>query len=488
MAGFASSVSNLHPRDGTQLVRVHRQRSKVVAGHQCRRRLTQNAKPMTVYRDPGTCITNCIFLNDADMILGWSDDGRAMVLRCDEQNPDSAKPVGSLRVTEPDQVGISSPALFRIGNGYSFAVGLKTGELRIFFSERMTINENRERGIVHTHRSTPLLPSETTVQGWFARRPLRKYFPMQEYSLQQQYKYPRRPSQSSDMVEIRHWGDHLHCSPIVPSCNPGFGMNHHKGWDVRLTPSSVLAVHVGLHRDMFGLRILDDRTTSENNVVIDRQQEVPIYHDVCFVNDDMIATSQTDGVVKIWDCRMIKEKRGQLSTQFPEDVIHGLNAMHTLHGRTRRQFRSQLTMLDSGHLLSVTGSHASVIDPFRGLVDREIDHTETVPEFSSLIAVDKAHGVIAQCEPSAPTIELMETNRRHGQNRKRKADPASNRLCVPANVKDVYGCDTDKVCLGTSSEVFFLVRSNLCDVFVVAFNAIGSRLVGATAEGDVVVW
>lgn len=417
-------------QDQNHLAVAHRNRSMEVARRLQRKKLT-NAKPNILHEDPSQeQVDNCIFLDDHSTVLAWSN-GRATLLPVSHPTPTT-----SVRVCRPSAHG-PSPALFRLDDGRSFVAGFRSGEVRIVSTETQKL--------LH---STPL------GHGWLSRRlrrPLRKYDPIPQYSLKSQWLHPKHVLVGSVDWEIGNWSNvDKKARYNLSQCSDRLH-NRELGWDVYAeTASRPQAVHVGERGDVFILRRLDETSCEHQNIAIDvhdyQNSAESEYHDVCFVNENMIATSQQDGCIKTWDSRMLYNAKRYVFS-FPLDRAEGV-VPHRICNPRKHPAMYNLAMAGN-KLLAVTKDHIVSIDPFRGKIHNQTTFQLCAEDTNAqhnpvLVAIDKRFGHVAQLSSGGSVIELCDFT---PSGRKRKFG-SNVRPTMDAHIEDCYGCTSTKVSLG----------------------------------------
>lgn len=477
-----------------------------------------------VFRKPGNPYVNCIFLDENDTVLASDQRGFLDIIRLPlyDGSTEVPRPLGQVlckNLCPATYLGKMEPKckLHSLQQGKSFAVGLASGELRVFATEHASLwGDTKALGLQSTTTY-----SQTARQDYHhsyvphimkSRRPLRKYQRDYNVNLSHQLQHPTTTGLSSRLTEVFKWNDPLFADEAFYSNDEV--LNTESQWDFRETPSlSLQAVHIGLYADMFGLRVLDDRTPrSQNDICVDLHMENESdITAVCFVSDNTVASSVTlftdnklmrHSEIKLWDIRMIKNGQACANIvlpSYPRDVVHGMSAKETLrvreHGSQERvclssrdhafpleassPLVSHLTLVHNGQLMvSAQFHHHFLIDPVRATFVSTVK--EASPDLRSpdcthlsTFAVDRQYGTVAIYEAAnneKQTIALHTSTSDellHGRGRKRKlACPTSSKL--ETSICDCYGLQTELSCL--------------------EYNPSGTSLVGGSVDGDIFTW
>lgn len=491
-----------------------------------------------VFRKPENSYVNCIFLDEHDTILAADRRGYIDIVRLpryDGSSIEPRRPLGQALCTNlsaaTDGNKFSPDAyykLYSLQNGKAFAVGLASGNFRVFATEHASLWDSSRLGLKPTllSQSVPRHVFQGYItQGFKSTGPLRKYWRDDTVSLSHQLQHPANVA--SRLQEFYKWDDLTFVDQYTAS---EMTNNPQSQWDFRETSSgSLQAVHIGQYSDMFGLRILDDRTPQSQHdicVDLDMQNGVDITA-VCFVNDNCVASSSgcssssphcysdantQNREIKLWDIRMIKNGEACSNIvlpSYPRDAAHGMRAKEILlmrdgHSQNRTQWKNSkssasdatttslkdsspplvcgLTPLHGGHHLMASArfDHHFLIDCSRP----EAEVATVIAANSNLrnpdctvlstYAVDKQNGNVAIYEAGAGEMQTItlhaagidDVSSDASIGRKRKLSGPTSKL--ETSIRDCYGLHTELSCL--------------------AFNPTGTSLVGASVDGDIFAW
>jgi hypothetical protein len=373
-----------------------------------------------------------------------------------------------------------------IRNGQAFVAGADSGHFKVFATEH-------ESAWCKKQKDWTELPTTTVVQNndyrynknkpfihslWKSHRLKRRYDYEPTYSLRHQMTMARHDS----LMEISDWEQATFTSR--PRCR-------YARWDFWDDYNSLLAAHVGLQEDYFGLRLMDERSCSRNQVVVDMEMTNEYRcMNACFLSNRTLATRCSDrspheDTVKIWDIRNLSRSltSTRVAPSFPQDTVIGTSAVRTypvdnVQERTRRLEPTVLKALPNGSIVVPERTEDSielkVIEPLTG-------HAETV---SIPTGESSANFLFASTNRPSNTVTMYNyifqslflvdlengvATTGHGPNRGQKR--SNNGNCsgdddgrIPIELLDQNGFDAQLTCL--------------------TVDATGTKVAGMSTEGD----
>jgi len=390
--------------------------------------------------------------------------------------------------------------------------------------------------------------------GWRIRGPRRRYNYDREFPLNDQLR-PNWYDNTIKLEERFNW-DNENTDPweevmlVLQEKKLLQKQNITSQWDFLETGSSLLAVHVGLHQDLFCLRVLDSRVANksdQNCVCVDLQMDSnEQISAACFVNDHAVATAATrssldkatSSSLKLWDIRMMKKNEKESSDlflpSFPKESIYapGGGAKHSwqISGNCTKSASSKKLIPDektgyfeiihltpsssNGTLLATTREVCTlelehfVIDPIRGDIVASIEHNTPLSSTLPVFATDSSLSVLASStEDAKKPISLREINPNRAPNcanlsvressygRRHNATVAGNlgkRISGRKRVHNDKENETHDIKAASHAST---INAKLCDGYgletslsCMAFNESGTSLIGGSADGDIFAW
>ena len=299
--------------------------------------------------------TSVAFLNKHDIVLGADQFGRIDIVRLPRYGSDgSAEVLGTRLATKvelrPFCEKLSFVKLKSFHNGEAFAVGLPTGEFRVFATEHAYSwrTEHYNKGNDIQQRFIP--EPRFNLDGWRFLGPRRRYhrdFLDSSRALLNMLDNHRGSPVMNNMSQVMDWNDNdslsrpsdshnwLRRTEFLPGGFPSF--NDDARWDFRETPSGLHAAFVDQERDCFSILFLDDRTNSNSRrpklmIDTDSRDDARLCQEdvtsICFVSDNYLVTSHVwkkpnqrnpTNALKLWDIRMAST--GRYGKHLVENVL-----------------------------------------------------------------------------------------------------------------------------------------------------------------------
>jgi hypothetical protein len=326
-------------------IQSHRRNRQRQCGRRiARQRLIRSATAEAVarcesrYMIEQNAYSSVIFLNQHDIILGADQAGRIDVVRLprygSEEHGLGTKLASKVDIRPPCEKS-TVVKLKSLQNGEAFAVGLSTGEFRVFATEHASSWREEQRQPVQ-QRNMP--EPRIQLHGWRFLGPRRRYHRNgvdSTRSLLHMLDSHQGNPQLYNMAQVMDWNENdrqlrttntwLEHMDFLPGRHPS--CNDDARWDFRETPNRLQAAFVDQERDCFSIRFLDNRTKhcfGRPNLIIDTeskdnarscQEDVS---SVCFVSANYLATSHVwkkasdldpSNAVKLWDVRMMSVRR-----------------------------------------------------------------------------------------------------------------------------------------------------------------------------------
>ena len=254
--------------------------------------------------------------------------------------------------------------LYPYAQGEKVAIGLPSGQVRLFASERLDVLDSSSctYGVTDTHR-TPVGGEFTNPHAIWSCLPITSLGPKRRYTRSNQYglypsmiasmlTIPKRedlPESSHNLkysMEITNWNTDLFLFYRQQNCPP-FIQNHHYDalWAFREggigSNSALIGAFVDPELDCFSLRQFDERvangSTTSSAVFVDNSCKEKCNGDevnsICFTGDFGLVTNhisnrrkKEEQILKFWDQRMLlgHQPVSKVNLVFPTDNVHGV--------------------------------------------------------------------------------------------------------------------------------------------------------------------
>ena len=305
--------------------------------------------------------TSVIFLDQHDIVLGADQAGRIDIVRLPRYGSHGLGiKLASKVELQPRCENITFSKLKSIHSGEAFALGLPSGEFRVFATERAASWRTQNHTTQQNHLQQNITPSRIHLDAWRFIAPRRRYHRDRvepTHSLHYMLDNHRGNPVLYDMMQVMDWN----MNDTLTRTNGQSSENLHNWlspwgyhsrdddarWDFRDTQSSLQAAFVDQERDCFSLRVIDDRAkqnSSQPKLVIDAESkdDANICREdvtsICFVSEYYLATSHVwkndrernpTNILKLWDIRMISSEKSvvdYLLPSFPLESIHRATA------------------------------------------------------------------------------------------------------------------------------------------------------------------
>lgn len=504
----------------------------------CNAEASDDPPTMVYHKHPaGIPYVNCVYLDERDTVLAVDQRGYADVVRLEPPRPSSLPSPSSTTTTRvlpslehspsvlchniaiatpsdhSGHVAAASPvpsfALKSIRNGEAFVVGLPSGEMRVFVTERAAPRSSSTSLSVRSHsggrrfysspnnnlRPLAVVEQRCSTQG--------NCFIAYGY-------YVPKPAES--LRDAHHTTSIDDMTPHQTGC-----------WDFleSSTGAALWSAHIGQGTDSLSLLKISDERTPRTDLSV-TLSEAPIgcrSHALCWLSERSVATvtssdnrvfsalhenqsrwnrNQNPGCLfKVWDIRMAYSGKSAMEVAIvsslgrkcqAQDVTKQTTSMSIL---PNRHTVGKLTLRSDGQLIasSADGYEHYDIDPVKGTLQETIVLNGCLPApphvANTSFAVDKQNGTVAIYQPppgthQKHTISLFPSTTVYKnkqlkvpdvevyKERKRKYMAPTPKRTLEMTLQDSDGLQTEISCL--------------------AFHPSGMGLTGASVDGDIFAW
>ena len=501
--------------------------------------------------------TSVIFMNQHDIVLGVDQAGRIDIVRLPRYGSEGSTEVLGIKLAskvelQPRCENLTFSKLKSIQSGEAFAVGLPSGEFRVFATERAASWRAQNHTTQQIHLQQNMTQHRIHLDAWRFIGPKRRYHRDhvdRSYSLLYMLDNLRGNPVLYNMMQVMDWSVNNSLTRMngqsSENLNDWLPSGRYRScdddarWDFRDTQSGLQAAFVDQENDCFYLRVLDDRTkqsSSQPKLVIDADSKDDASScreditSICFVSEHYLATSHVwkndedrnpTNVLKLWDIRMMSSRKSvvkNLLPSFPLDSIYRAtaNTMWLTKVDSNEFEDCQLSSLPYeiasdwscpfyvSRLSSSTEGVGTIMVTLQGSSGpKQVEHLIFNPCTGTIVHRHRTSTAPYHAEFAiSPTHDLFASYQcgNHSStkicfydflSRKKDEKNQSTKLCRK-RFKDNLGCvskvEDGKGYLGG-------ISSNLCDrddipsrLTTLAFNDTGTSLVGGTLDGDMFVW